>query len=101
MDTVVRGLPRIETLSQRQQRGVDCVWCGITLTPTTTAVDLGPRPVKRLDYVTQWYPRACKSHTGQAEYEALLAHCANCPACLDDGCEDGARLRRAAREARR
>ncbi len=56
-----KSLPAIETLSQRQQRGMDCVWCGITLTPAT-AVDLGPRKIKRLDYVTQWYPRACTSH---------------------------------------
>ncbi|MET9517050.1 hypothetical protein [Streptomyces sp. NPDC002994] len=100
MNAVVRGLPRIETLSQHQQRGMDCVWCGITLTPAT-AVDLGPRPVKRLDYVTEWYPRACATHVGQVEYEELLAHCADCPTCLETGCEDGARLRRAAREARR
>ncbi|MGW0565144.1 hypothetical protein ACWDZ4_32260 [Streptomyces sp. NPDC003016] len=65
MSTVVRDLPPIETLSQRQQRGTDCVRCGITLTPAT-AVDLGPRRIQILDYVTQWYPRACKSHGDKA-----------------------------------
>lgn len=56
------SLPKIETLSQRQQRGMDCVFCGITLTPAT-AVDLGPRKVKILDYVTSWFPRCCRSHS--------------------------------------
>ncbi|GGT31202.1 hypothetical protein GCM10014713_25810 [Streptomyces purpureus] len=55
-------LPRIGTLTQRQQRGQDCVWCGISLA-TGTAVDLGPRPLRILDYTANWFPRACRSHT--------------------------------------
>ncbi|MGW7200626.1 hypothetical protein [Streptomyces chryseus] len=100
MSTTRTPVPAIGTLSQRQQRGMDCVWCGVTLT-AATAIDLGPRPLRILDQVTQWFPRSCDRHIDKAEYEKLLAHCAACPSCLDIGYEDGARLRRAAREARR
>ncbi|MBT2489430.1 hypothetical protein J7E96_13040 [Streptomyces sp. ISL-96] len=99
MSTVARDLPRIETLSQSQQRGVDCVFCGITLTPRT-AVDLGPRRLRILGHVTHWYPRACGHHPVMAEYLALIVHTQDCPTCLD-GCATGDRLRRADREARR
>ncbi|TXS22606.1 hypothetical protein EAO71_24190 [Streptomyces sp. ms191] len=54
-------LPRIGSLTQRQQRGQDCVWCGVTLVAGST-VDLGPRRRRILDYATQWYPRACRKH---------------------------------------
>ncbi|MFE5296414.1 hypothetical protein [Streptomyces sp. NPDC056632] len=54
-------LPRIGTLTQRQQRGQDCVWCGVTLT-AGAAVDLGPRPLRILDYTANWFPRACRTH---------------------------------------
>ncbi|MGR8010416.1 hypothetical protein [Streptomyces hypolithicus] len=91
------ALPPVETLSQRQQRGMDCVWCGITLTPRT-ALDLGPQPLRILDHATHWYPRACVSRCGA--YRALLAHTAGCPRCLD-GCPTGDRLRQAEREAQR
>ncbi|MEV6790918.1 hypothetical protein AB0M87_02730 [Streptomyces sp. NPDC051320] len=61
MSTVEIELPPVGGLSQRQQRGTDCVWCGITLTPQT-AVDLGPRKLRILDHVTAWFPRACRTH---------------------------------------
>ncbi|MFK8911986.1 hypothetical protein, partial [Streptomyces sp. YS-3] len=67
---LVGGVPDIGGLSQAQQRGVDCVWCGVTLS-AETAVDLGPRPLKILDYRTYWYPRACPRH-------ALPRICAVC-----------------------
>ncbi|MER7814095.1 hypothetical protein [Streptomyces sp. NPDC096153] len=54
-------LPDIGTLTQNQQRGVDCVWCGITLS-AKTAVDLGPRRLRIADWTTSWFPRACKRH---------------------------------------
>lgn len=64
MTALTRDLPDVGTLSQRQQRGMDCVFCGITLTPAT-AVDLGPRALKILDYVTSWFPRACRNHPNE------------------------------------
>ncbi|WP_328400201.1 hypothetical protein OHS70_23575 [Streptomyces sp. NBC_00390] len=62
MITRGRLLPPIGTLSQRQQRGMDCVWCGIVLTPHT-AIDLGPRRLGVADGVTRWFPRACTRHS--------------------------------------
>jgi hypothetical protein len=58
--TAVSELPAIGALSQRQQRGVDCVFCGIVLTPAT-AVDLGPRRIRVADWDTQWFPRCCRT----------------------------------------
>ncbi|MEU0369118.1 hypothetical protein ABZ070_02440 [Streptomyces sp. NPDC006283] len=55
------ALPAISTLSQRQQRGMDCVHCGIVLT-AETAVDLGPRRLRIADHITHWFPRACRRH---------------------------------------
>lgn len=57
----VKELPAIGTLSQRQQRGMDCVHCGIVLTPAT-AIDLGPQRFRRCGNTTRWFPRCCKSH---------------------------------------
>ncbi|MFB8041384.1 hypothetical protein ACFC8F_08845 [Streptomyces hydrogenans] len=54
-------LPRFGTLTQRQQRGQDCVWCGVTLV-AGHVVDLGPRRYRRADWLTQWFPRACRKH---------------------------------------
>lgn len=48
-------LPRFGTLTQRQQRGQDCVWCGVTLV-AGHVVDLGPRRYRRADWLTQWFP---------------------------------------------
>jgi hypothetical protein len=60
-------LPRIGTLTQRQQRGQDCVWCGVTLRAGAVA-DLGPRRLRTGDWTPQWYPRACLKHPkGPAE----------------------------------
>jgi succinate dehydrogenase/fumarate reductase-like Fe-S protein len=92
-------LPPFNGLSQHQQRGMDCVWCGVTLT-ASTAIDLGPRPIRILDHATRWFPRSCTSHRGDAAYKALLDHCADCSTC-PEGCETGAQLRRAVREVRR
>ncbi|MCZ0979408.1 hypothetical protein O1L60_10665 [Streptomyces diastatochromogenes] len=50
-DLTAVALPRMGTLTQRQQRGQDCVWCGITL-GAGGVVDLGPRRYRRGDWVT-------------------------------------------------
>lgn len=54
------ALPPIGSLTQRQQRGMDCVFCGVVLTPQT-AVDLGSRRLRIADWVTRWYPRSCRN----------------------------------------
>lgn len=64
MITEQQPLPPIGGLSQRQQRGMDCVFCGIVLTPAT-AVDLGPRRLRIADYTTRWFPRACRRHASE------------------------------------
>lgn len=55
------ALPPIGTLTDRQQRGMDCVFCGIVLT-AGAVVDLGPQRLRRGDWTTRWFPRACKRH---------------------------------------
>ncbi|MFH8930908.1 hypothetical protein ACH4D4_28035 [Streptomyces pristinaespiralis] len=55
------SVPSLDLLSQRQQRGVDCVFCGITVTPADAA-DLGPRRLRIADHSTHWFPRACRRH---------------------------------------
>ena len=49
-------LPKTADLSDAQRRGVNCVWCGIVLTPDT-ARDLGQRPTAE----GVIFPRGCPS----------------------------------------
>ncbi|MFI2366957.1 hypothetical protein [Streptomyces sp. NPDC018833] len=58
---LTEALPPIGTLTQRQQRGIDCVFCGIVLS-AGTVIDLGPRPLRKGDWNTQWFPRVCRRH---------------------------------------
>ncbi len=51
-------VPSTKGLSERQLRGTACAWCGTPVT-TDTAVDLGPRPYRRLNLKSSWFPRAC------------------------------------------
>ncbi|MFF5278803.1 hypothetical protein [Streptomyces sp. NPDC000133] len=51
-------LPAIKTLSQAQQRGVQCVFCAVTLS-ARTAVDLGPRMTDAHGSAARWFPRCC------------------------------------------
>ncbi|GAA3378772.1 hypothetical protein GCM10020367_59640 [Streptomyces sannanensis] len=50
-------LPDVGTLSQDQQRGRACVWCGVIL-DNGTARDLGMRRTAGV----RWFPRACPQH---------------------------------------
>lgn len=60
MPAAARPLPPLRELSQRQQRGVDCVFCGVVLTPAI-AVDLGARRLRIADWTTRWFPRRCRT----------------------------------------
>ncbi|ROQ69252.1 hypothetical protein EDD93_3750 [Streptomyces sp. 840.1] len=54
-----RDLPPVGSLTEQQQRGWRCVWCGHPLT-TGLDVDLGEqraRPSGGAAY--SWFPRAC------------------------------------------
>lgn len=93
-------LPSRDSLSQQQDRGVDCVWCGVTLA-ADTAIDLGPRRVRVLDTHVTTFPRGCPLCVGKAAYRALFDHCPMCEQCVDNAaeCDTGRELRRLARGA--
>nr|WP_078491383.1 hypothetical protein [Streptomyces sp. SPB074] len=50
-------LPAVETLTDEQRRGRACVWCGASLDPGISDIDLGARPATRTGRA--WFPRAC------------------------------------------
>lgn len=54
-----RELPPLGSLSDAQQRGVCCVWCGVTLS-AATAVDLGSGLVDVFGLSVRWFPRSCR-----------------------------------------
>ncbi|MGW1466300.1 hypothetical protein ACWCPT_18375 [Streptomyces sp. NPDC002308] len=59
MTTPSVQLPDPALLSDTQQRGASCVWCGASLTPGG-AQDLGPRPDPAYgDSLVTWFPRCC------------------------------------------
>lgn len=53
-------LPNPASLSDAQQRGAHCVWCGTPLA-TGAAHDLGPRPVDAHGVSVDWFPRCCRT----------------------------------------
>ncbi|MFF3354083.1 hypothetical protein ACFYWN_15765 [Streptomyces sp. NPDC002917] len=65
----VRDLPPVSELSEQQQRGWSCVWCGTELS-TGTAANLGERrhtPVNGSPY--WWFPRECPDTSACATRE--------------------------------
>jgi len=52
-----RELPPLVELTQLQQRGVDCVFCGITLVPGDVT-DLGDQLADVFGTAVTWFPRA-------------------------------------------
>lgn len=52
-------LPPVEELTERQQRGADCVRCGHELA-TGHVTNLGPRRLIAHGVTVRWFPRACK-----------------------------------------
>src|SRR5438034_1476538 len=94
-------LPDHNDLSEQQVRGITCVWDGIALT-AETAVDLGPRKVKRLDGHFDWFPRGCRQCVGRHAYEFLFGHAENCEHCASrTDCPTAVEVRRLMREGRR
>ncbi|WP_199572785.1 hypothetical protein [Streptomyces murinus] len=95
-------LPEYNTLTERQARGLACVWCreGLTDTP---AVNLGKHTIRRIDTRTSWYPRACPQCAQTQAMRELMHHTQSCEPCVDDHtqCPTGHGLVRAVREARR
>ncbi|NEA40353.1 hypothetical protein G3I76_51395 [Streptomyces sp. SID11233] len=58
MSTPELVLPAIETLTDDQRGGRACVWCGSSLDPGISDIDLGARPATRAGCA--WFPRACQ-----------------------------------------
>ncbi|MCZ7461180.1 hypothetical protein [Streptomyces sp. WMMC940] len=53
--------PPIGTLTQRQQRGVECAFCAIVLTPATAVNFEGEHYFRRAGMRFRWYPRHCRT----------------------------------------
>jgi hypothetical protein len=77
-------LPSLDELTERQGRGIACVWDAIPLR-TEIAVDLGERPAERAGASVTWYPRSCRRCTHTAAYAQLCVHAASdaCPKDID------------------
>ncbi|MET9916070.1 hypothetical protein ABZZ04_03175 [Streptomyces sp. NPDC006435] len=54
-----RELPPVASLSDAQQRGACCAFCGITLS-ADNAVDLGSRVIDVFGSTVRWFPRSCR-----------------------------------------
>ena len=90
-------LPKTADLSDAQRRGVNCVWCGIVLTPDT-ARDLGQRPTAE----GVIFPRGCPSCVRSEAVRVHNVHSRNCTRCAADrtACTVRRALRRLALEGR-
>ncbi|MFF5404642.1 hypothetical protein ACFY8K_16625 [Streptomyces misionensis] len=95
-------VPPYSTLTERQARGLDCVWGGEDLT-TTGPLDLGERTIRRIDARTSWFPRACRRCAEREALKAVVEHGQTCEQCADDHtqCPTGLNLVRTVRAARR
>jgi hypothetical protein len=76
-------LPSLDHMSERQLRGVVCVWGGEELV-NGMATNLGPRPKKRLGGVYQVFPRACRSCVRKEAGRVLDVHRGSCEQCTND-----------------
>lgn len=95
-------LPSLDDLTDRQVRGITCVWDAALLGPAI-AVDLGERTTKRAGDEVRWFPRACRRCIGVAALEVLHEHAPMCEPCVDNAeeCPTGRALNRLIREGRR
>lgn len=95
-------LPSLDYMSERQLRGMVCVWGGEELV-NGMAVDLGPRTKKRLGGTYQIFPRACRTCAHEAAIRVLRVHKGACEQCVDDAsvCDVRTTLEQLAREVGR
>lgn len=73
-------IPRLHAITERQVRGIACVWDAIPLTPAI-AVDLGARKATRAGATVTWYPRACRSCVASAAATQRAMHALTCEPC--------------------
>lgn len=94
----ILALPKTSGLSGEQRRGVNCVWCGIVLTPQT-ARDLGERPAPGGGSM---FPRGCPACVRSEAVRSYNIHSRSCEQCVDDPtvCDTRRGLRRLALEGR-
>jgi hypothetical protein len=96
-------IPRLDSLTEEQVRGITCIWDGVRLT-SSIAVDVGSRKAQRAGQPVSWYPRACRSCVGVAALAQLGIHSVDCPTCQageDTPCGTGSALSRLVREYQR
>lgn len=96
----VVDLPPIQDMSEDQQCGRTCTWCGSMLLGRPS-VDLGERDDADTD--RHLFPRACPACVCVRVYPQLVHHTATCEQCADNAgrCPESTELRRALREGRR
>jgi hypothetical protein len=101
----ILGLPELDTLTDDQTRGADCVWCADPLS-IETAVDLGEvrfPMAGSTSLIGRLFPRACRTCAGTQAHNGLFTHCGSCEQCVDEvgRCPVGLWLYRLVREGRR
>jgi hypothetical protein len=78
------AVPRLDTRTEAQAAGADCVWC-----EAAAPVDLGPRLSVFQGALHRWNPRACRPcarrEAGRV-YELHIRACARCTplVCCED-----------------
>lgn len=76
-------IPQLGDLTERQVRGITCVWDAAPLT-NGVAVDLGVRKASRAGQPVSWYPRACRPCVAVAAVAQLHTHANSCDNCRPD-----------------
>ncbi|TLQ46783.1 hypothetical protein [Streptomyces marianii] len=61
--TYAAAPPPIANLTPQQQRGVECAFCAIVLTPATAVDFEGEHYFRRAGERFRWYPRHCRTCT--------------------------------------
>jgi hypothetical protein len=74
-------IPPLDDITERQVRGIDCIWDAVPLTPAT-AVDLGARKASRAGAPVSWYPRGCRPCVTVAALTQIVTHVPECETCL-------------------
>lgn len=75
-------VPDLARVSDAQFRGAACAWCAVTLSPAT-AVDLGPRRIRRLDGHLTIHPRGCRACAAERVPAVQQGHSSMCEQCAD------------------
>jgi len=88
-------LPDLTNLSEPQERGKTCVWCG-ALVSNGTAVDLRPRRIPLADGFRAVFPRACRTCMAEHVTQAAETHASHCELCVDNiaACDTARAIRR-------